>query len=194
MRNPFPRAARAAAGRPLDELGLEELRDALKKAVVAKYEAKEKRIGEDVMRAIERSIMLQVVDNAWKEHLLMLDHLKEGIHLRAQGQRDPLNEYKRESFELFERMKTQLEDKITSDIFRVEPITEEELAQRRARLEALRRQFELSAPPKQQAGPARPAAAPVMRSGIKIGRNDPCPCGSGKKYKKCCGTPQAMQA
>ena len=135
------------------------------------------------MRQAERSVMLTVVDTAWKDHLLALDHLKEGINLRGYGQRDPLNEYKRESYELFEQMKTQLEDKIVSDLFRIEPMSEEEQIERRRRMiEEMRRRLRLSG-----AGAAPVQLKTVQHKQPKVGRNDPCPCGSGKKYKKCHG-------
>ncbi len=171
------------AGVALDELGVEELREELWKVVEKKYADKEERHGEATMRQFERSVMLSVVDAAWKDHLLALDHLKEGISLRGYGQRDPLNEYKRESYELFQEMKTQMEDKIIRDLFRVEPVSEEELIARRQRMiEEMRRRLRLSG---SGDGPARPRT--LQRKTPKVGRNDPCPCGSGKKYKKCHG-------
>ena len=168
----------------LDTLGDEELRTTLRAAAEAKYIAKEERLTPETMRALERNIMLQVVDNAWKEHLLTLDHLKEGINLRGYGQRDPLNEYKRESFDLFQQMKTEMEDKIISDLFRFEPPTEEDLERRRRMVEEMRKRFQLSAPAKTTTA-AKPGM--VRRKVEKVGRNEPCPCGSGKKYKKCHG-------
>ncbi len=181
-----------ALGIPLNELGSDGLRDALWQAAENKYQQKEAQYGPQVVRALERSIMLQVMDHAWKDHLLALDHLKEGINLRGYAQKDPVMEYKRESFELFAEMKTHMEDAIVRNLFRVEPLSEEELAERRRRMvEAMRSRFQFSAPAKTSA-PQKPV--PVQHKQDKIGRNDPCPCGSGKKYKKCHGAPGQAQS
>ena len=171
-------------GIDLTELGVEELRETLGEHVTAKYDEKEEKHGSEMLRGLERSVMLQVLDNSWKDHLLALDHLKEGINLRGYGQKDPLNEYKRESFELFQEMKTRIEDTSIRNLFRVEPISPEEMAERKRRyVEEMKRRMQLSAPAKSAA--RKPA--PVQRQGPKLGRNDPCYCGSGKKYKKCHG-------
>jgi preprotein translocase subunit SecA len=172
----------------MDTMGVEELREHLTSAVKAKYEAKEERLGGDFMRAFERDVMLRVVDHAWKEHLLALDHLKEGINLRGYGQRDPKQEYKRESYELFQTMKERVEDSLLKTLFRLEPMTEEQLEEeRRRRAEAFRRRFQLSAVAAGAGTAAETKPQTVVRKGDKVGRNDPCPCGSGKKYKKCHG-------
>jgi preprotein translocase subunit SecA len=170
---------------PIEELGIDELREQLWAAIEAKYKAKEERLGNELMRMFERDILLRVVDHSWKDHLLALDHLKEGISLRGYGQRDPKQEYKRESYELFQAMKERIEDTATKTIFRLEPVSEEQMAeQRRRRRAPASSQYQFSAPPKEAMaqGPKT-----VMRKGDKVGRNDPCPCGSGKKYKKCHG-------
>ena len=172
----------------LESLGIDELADELWQAIEAKYTAKEEEHGEEIMRGLERNIMLSILDGAWKDHLLGLDHLKEGINLRGYGQKDPLNEYKRESFELFADMKTRFEDSVIKNLFRVEPVSEEELAERRRRMvEQMKSRFRFSAPAK-TSDQARPRT--VKRQGRKVGRNEPCPCGSGKKYKKCHGARQ----
>ena len=175
------------SGMNLDELGIDELRDALTEAIDARYLDRETRHGAEVMRAFERAIMLHSVDVAWKDHLLALDHLKEGIGLRGYGQRDPLQEYKRESFDLFQAMKDRVEDDMIQKLFRYEPMTEEQLLEQRRRQERAAPRIELSAPPKTEgaAAPGRPQQ--VVHRDNKVGRNDPCPCGSGKKYKKCHG-------
>ncbi len=173
-------------GLKLEDLGLDELQARLEEAFQSKYAEKEERLGEELMRMFERDVMLRVVDHAWKDHLLALDHLKEGIGLRGYGQRDPKNEYKRESFELFQAMKERIEDTIIKTLFRIEPISAEQMAEKRRRQPAPPSRFQFSAPPK-AARPAKPQT--VRRKGEKIGRNDPCPCGSGKKYKKCHGAP-----
>ena len=182
-----------AEGISLDELGIEELRDEIWQRVEAKYLAKEERFGDELMRAVERDLLLRVVDHAWKEHLLALDHLKEGIGLRGYGQRDPLQEYKKESFEMFQSMKERIEDTVIRNLYRVEPANPDQLAeQRRARerkAEAVGRMTR-SGPAKVTPNRTAPPAT-VQRKGDKVGRNDPCPCGSGKKYKKCCGAAAA---
>jgi preprotein translocase subunit SecA len=167
----------------LDELGIDELRDTLWKAIEERYAEKESRHPEEVIRGFERAIMLNSVDTAWKDHLLALDHLKEGISLRGYGQRDPLQEYKKESFELFEMMRERVENDIIQKLFRYEPVTEEQMLEQRVRQQRAAPRIELSAPPKVEGQRPQPA---VNRE-AKVGRNDPCPCGSGKKYKKCHG-------
>jgi preprotein translocase subunit SecA len=178
-------------GLDLESLGLDGLRDTLGEAIEARYAEREARHPEEVMRGFERAVMLHAVDVAWKDHLLALDHLKEGIGLRGYGQRDPLQEYKRESFELFQAMKDRVEDDMIQKLFRYEPITEEQMIEQRRRQERAAPRIELSAPPKTEGGgggagaPGRPQQ--VVHRDAKVGRNDPCPCGSGKKYKKCHG-------
>jgi preprotein translocase subunit SecA len=171
----------------LDEMALEELREHLKTTVREKYEKKTERLG-PIMALFERDIMLRVVDHAWKEHLLALDHLKEGINLRGYAQRDPKQEYKKESYEAFQTMKERIEDSILRTLFRMEPMNEEQMEEeRRRRAEAFRKRFQLTAAASSaaEAGDAKPQT--VKHAGAKVGRNDPCPCGSGKKYKKCHG-------
>ncbi len=174
-----------AGGMKLDELGIDELSEALWKAIEERYVEKESRHPEEVLRGFERAIMLQSVDTAWKDHLLALDHLKEGISLRGYGQRDPLQEYKKESFDLFEMMRERVENDIVQKLFRFEPMTEEQVIEQRARQQrAAAPRIELSAPPKVEGQRPQPT---VAKPESKVGRNDPCPCGSGKKYKKCHG-------
>jgi preprotein translocase subunit SecA len=168
----------------LGEMGIDELRDTLWEAIETRYTEKETRHAPETLRNFERWIMLRAVDVHWKDHLLALDHLKEGIGLRGYGQRDPLNEYKKESFELFQEMKDRIEDDIVTQLFRYEPMTEEQAAEQRRRREIAAPRIELSAPPKVEGG-GRPQ--PAVNKDAKVGRNDPCPCGSGKKYKKCHG-------
>ncbi|MEM1177345.1 MAG: preprotein translocase subunit SecA [Acidobacteriota bacterium] len=173
----------------LESLGVSELKDTLTQLATAKYQSKEERHGLDQVRPMEREVFLKVLDDAWKNHLLALDQLKEGIHLRGHGQRDPLNEYKRESFELFSEMKNRYEDTAIRHLYRLEPMSAEEReARKQAMIERMRQQMRLSAASKSSA-PAKPMT--VQRQMPKVGRNDPCPCGSGKKFKKCHGAPQA---
>ncbi|MEO8218386.1 MAG: preprotein translocase subunit SecA [Acidobacteriota bacterium] len=149
-----------------------------------RYEAKEQVVGAEMMRLHEKYLLLQVIDAQWKDHLLVLDHLKEGIGLRGYGQRDPLIEYKKESFELFQEMMERIQDRVVKYLWKLEVVREEEQAAPvpiRRMPEMPRQQLSYSAPPKE-------AQAPVKRREAKVGRNDPCPCGSGKKYKKCHGT------
>ncbi len=174
-----------AGGLKLEELGIDELSETLWQAIEQRYVEKEGRHPEDVLRGFERAIMLQSVDTAWKDHLLALDHLKEGISLRGYGQRDPLQEYKKESFDLFEMMRERVENDIVQKLFRFEPMTEEQVIEQRERQQrAAAPRIELSAPPKVEGQRPQPM---VAKPESKIGRNDPCPCGSGKKYKKCHG-------
>jgi preprotein translocase subunit SecA len=136
---------------------------------------------------VERDIMLQIVDQQWKDHLYSLDHLKEGIGLRGYGQRDPLIEYKKESFGLFQEMLERIQDRVVKVLWKIELAGREENAAESQRVE---RSLPIR-PPKQQltfSGAPKEAPAPVKRQQAKVGRNDPCPCGSGKKYKKCHGT------
>jgi preprotein translocase subunit SecA len=176
----------------LESMALDELREHLKASVTKKYEEKSERLGA-IMQVFERDIMLRVVDHAWKEHLLALDHLKEGINLRGYAQRDPKQEYKKESYEAFQLMKERIEDQILKTLFRMEPMTEEQLEEeRRRRAEAFRKRFQLSAAAASAAEAAEARPQTVKNTSAKVGRNDPCPCGSGKKYKKCHGATAAV--
>ena len=171
----------------IENFGLDAMRDELWAAIEKKYIDKEERLGTDLMRMFERDVLLRIVDHAWKDHLLALDHLKEGIGLRGYAQKDPKQEYKRESYELFQDMKERIEDTAIKTIFRLEPVSEEQMAQQRTRLRRPAGDgYQFSAPPK-TASPPKPKT--VVRTGKKVGRNAPCPCGSGKKYKKCHGSP-----
>ena len=173
------------SGLNLEEMGVEELQEALIGAVRAKYAEKEARYGEDVMHTFERYILLREVDQAWKDHLLALDHLKEGIGLRGYGQRDPKQEYKKESYEIFQQMKEHIEDSVVKKLFLFDPVSADQLAEQRRRRQAPPADMSFSAPFK-SAQRLKPQT--MVRKGEKVGRNDPCPCGSGKKYKKCCGS------
>ncbi len=155
------------------------------------YDEREREMGEEMMRFIESMVTLQVVDTRWKEHLYDMDKLREGIGLRAYGQKDPLTEYQKESEWAFDTMQQHMREEISDYIFRVKVVAE----QARARPVPMREMAQGVAPGggRYREMPAREAA--VSASSIpapfpkrrKIGRNDPCPCGSGKKYKKCCG-------
>ncbi len=165
---------------------LDAVTEVLQRIVHDRYLERSKVWGEERMRLHERMIMLQVVDTQWKDHLLAMDHLKEGIGLRGYGQHDPLVEYKRESFDMFEAMMDRVEDETLRYLFLMRtPEEEEEMIkqyQRRKRKEQQEMQM--------MGGGALLKPQQVIRK-EKIGRNDPCPCGSGKKYKKCHGAPTA---
>jgi preprotein translocase subunit SecA len=195
----------------------DELSDALWEKVEARYTQKEALVDNEILRRVERDIMLQIVDAQWKDHLYSLDHLKEGISLRGYGQRDPLVEYKKESFTLFQAMKDRIDQDTVRYLWRLRPVVSEEApgeaAPRTVRAPAPRREapITLNDPGARVpalagagrtagaavAGPPSPrpartggddaAVRTVRREEPKVGRNDPCPCGSGKKYKKCHG-------
>ncbi len=172
----------------------------------AAYENKEKEIGADFMRHLERMILLDVVDSKWKEHLRSMDNLREGIGLRAYGQKDPLVEYKREAFEAFQAMIAIIKEDALGFIFRVQPVPGETVrelpAERVAPLQFLHPEAASAMNQRPQA-PLMPSElleaeegsvpsdgvrpSPMAHAEKKVGRNDPCPCGSGKKYKKCHG-------
>ena len=165
-----------------DPKSLDQLSADLKQMVRRRYDEREEVWGAERMRTHERMILLQVVDSQWKDHLLAMDHLKEGIGLRGYGQRDPLVEYKRESFSMFEAMMDRVEDEALRILFLLRTPDEEEAMireyQRRKRREQAQMRFS-------GAGAAEKPQQVIRKE--KIGRNDPCPCGSGKKYKKCHG-------
>ena len=210
------------------EMSRHELGEEIFEKLKEQYEAKEKILGAQTMRYHERMVMLSVIDGLWKEHLLSMDHLKEGINLRGYAQRDPLVEYKRESFDMFEAMMLKFQEDTVRFLFRMQilgrtgsrwkqhrgraaryprlrrwplprrPVTLEaepreiEIHTRQASttIDALEKEFhrkkerELAAASRSGGEAAQPTQ---RRTGEKVGRNDPCPCGSGKKYKKCHG-------
>jgi len=189
----------------LDQLNRSELGDAIFQKLRERYDAKEKLIGAQAMRYHERMLMLSILDQQWKDHLLNMDHLKEGIGLRGYAQHDPLVEYKRESFDMFEAMMQRFQEDTVRYLYLMQVVEEparlgaapasnggEEKTKRATSVDDLEQEFrrrkrrELEQARMAGAGDAQPVQQ-VRRSGEKIGRNDPCPCGSGKKYKKCCG-------
>jgi len=196
----------------------DDITDAIWDVAKAGYERKEQSIGGELLRRLERDIMLQIVDAQWKDHLYSLDHLKEGIGLRGYGQRDPLVEYKKESYALFQDMKARIEEEIVRYLFWLRPVSMEEsqpeapvavraprTAPRRSAPSSMTMNNPGATPVPAFAGsrssqataqaqtptPARTGGDDVVktvrREEPKVGRNDPCPCGSGKKYKKCHG-------
>jgi preprotein translocase subunit SecA len=216
-----------ASGADPGTLAHDLLADSLVEAVTKRYEEKEKQFSAELMRWLERRIILDVVDSQWKDHLLSLDHLKEGIGLRGYAQKDPIVEFKKEAFVLFEDMMARIDNETIRYLFHIQiqqaekPPDEMQLrpeaprgpvlprsggaqaavasAAARAseappqRLPEVARQLERKQQRQQkdlqyQTGPAQAEAPKPVRAGAKVGRNDPCPCGSGKKYKKCHGT------
>jgi preprotein translocase subunit SecA len=134
------------------------------------YAGREKELGSDVLRQVERSVMLQLIDNKWREHLADMDYLRAGIGLRAMGQRDPLSEYQREGFEMFSEVVESVKRDAVRYLFRVQLAKPQAEPKRGQTL------------PNQARGPQKP-----VTTGDKVGRNELCPCGSGKKYKRCHG-------
>ena len=166
----------------LGDLNSEILRERALEACQAVYRLKEADFGEKNLRHIERIVLLQTIDSLWKDHLLAMDHLKEGIGLRGYGQRNPLQEYKKEGYEMFTDVMGKIKEDTLERTFKIQPVRRDEPI-------GLRR-------PAQQklvmgrGGLDRSKDKPqtLRRQGMKVGRNAPCPCGSGKKYKKCCGS------
>ena len=208
-----------AAGADPATLGHDQLVEAAVAAVTKRYEEKEKQFGADLMRWLERRIILDVVDGQWKDHLLSLDHLKEGIGLRGYAQKDPIVEFKKEAFVLFEDMMARIDNETIRYLYHIQIQQGEQPPEGRQRQEpprnppqsaaaavasaaarasepahlpAVAREIERRQQRQQkdlqyQTGPAQAEAPKPVKVGAKVGRNDPCPCGSGKKYKKCHG-------
>jgi preprotein translocase subunit SecA len=187
------------------QLGQEGVADAIVKAAEEFYRRKEEQLGADLMGILEKMAMLQVIDSKWRDHLREMDDLKEGIHLRGYGQKDPLVEYKTEAFKMFMELMGQIADEVVRMVFTYFPERPEQLPIQRGRrplrreelvmthesalgagFQANREAIPSGAGQPQHAGP-RPAKPQPIRVGEKVGRNDPCPCGSGKKYKHCHG-------
>ncbi|MDP5070875.1 MAG: SEC-C metal-binding domain-containing protein [Congregibacter sp.] len=184
-----------------DKLHEEAIRERVLAEIQQAYDEKGETVGPD-MRRIEKQIMLQVLDTLWKEHLATMDHLRQGIHLRAYAQKNPKQEYKRESFELFQELLTSLKYEVVKFLSHVQikKKNEAELIEQQRRNDAERAQLAFqhaqASGMSPEAGGARAPgpgqaeatpAQPITRSEPKVGRNDPCPCGSGKKYKQCHG-------
>jgi preprotein translocase subunit SecA len=181
----------------IQNLNKEGIREQLYNSLTAAYEEREKSIGSDTMRHLERMVFLQILDSKWKDHLYAMDNLREGIGLRAYGQRDPLIEYKREAFEMFSQMISSIEEEATEVIFKLQPVklerfkgifsevSQEFLHPEAVKFEAPSQQLAEAEMLAESASGTTPPIKPAQSS--KVGRNDPCPCGSGKKYKRCCG-------
>ena len=183
-----------------EELHEDTLRDKILNNVVSAYRDKEERVGPPVMRHFEKSVMLQLLDTQWKDHLGAMDQLRQGIHLRGYAQKNPKQEYKREAFELFTQLLDDVKSEVISILSKVQVQGESDVEkveeQRRQQAESkdVNYQHAQASAIDEAAGnageqPAKKSApqAPYVRDGRKVGRNDPCPCGSGKKYKQCHG-------
>lgn len=170
------------------ELHEETLRERILAQSIEVYQRKEEVVGAEMMRHFEKGVMLQTLDSLWKEHLAAMDYLRQGIHLRGYAQKDPKQEYKRESFSMFAAMLESLKYEVISTLSKVQvrmPEEVEELEQqRRMEAERLAQMQQLS---HQDDDSAAAAALAAQTGERKVGRNDPCPCGSGKKYKQCHG-------
>lgn len=181
-----------------EDINLHEeiLRGKVVEAVEQKHKDKENQLTADVLRHFEKSVMLQVLDNSWKEHLAAMDHLRQGIHLRGYAQKDPKQEYKREAFEMFSRLLDHIKYEVVAILAKVQISQEEDVQaideQRQAPHEMHFEHAEADSaleeePPAQQQPIPEEVQQPFVRGGKKVGRNEPCPCGSGKKFKQCHG-------
>jgi len=160
-----------------ESLKVEDLTEIIKEQVHSAYQEKERLLGKEDMERLERLIILQIIDNQWVSHLQDMEHMKEGIGLRGYGQLDPLKEYQKEGFALFEGLMDRIREETLSTLFRIQLLRREP--------EDLPRQKRM--PMQLSHGDGETTPSTVKRKGKKVGRNAPCPCGSGKKYKKCCG-------
>jgi len=170
-----------------DEIHEEVLRERILGQLEDEYEAREQQAGADRMRAVEKALMLMTLDRLWKEHLAQMDYLRQGIHLRAYAQKQPKQEYKRESFELFQRLLFNIRHQVIRDLSVMKIRTDEEQPVL-GPVEAMVPQGAVSSPvPGDHKVSGEVSAAPETSTRRKVGRNETCPCGSGLKYKKCCG-------
>ncbi len=189
-----------ASGLKPEEMNRNEIRDSLLEGLRAAYESKEQAMAQEMMRHLERMILLQVVDTRWKDHLYAMDNLREGIGLRAYGQRDPLVEYQHEAYDMFTEMVYSIKEETLEFLFKVRAISEKETGVFDFSRQELRHEESVQfqhVPQQEEQGVDETAGSdgqlsgqrpePYKRESPKVGRNDPCPCGSGKKYKKCCG-------
>ena len=164
---------------PLENCDREKLHNAIMGSIQSCYAIKEEGIDPTMMRQLEKMIMLQVVDNLWKDHLLGMDHLKDGVGLRGYAQKNPLTEYKKEGFEMFSKMMHQIREGVTEYLFKVQI---EEGSEFSAEQNQSKKMVEHRGASSEESRPST-----VRRDDKKVGRNDPCHCGSGKKFKKCHG-------
>ncbi len=184
----------------LKEMQQGETQDLIREGLIKLYDEKEAAMGAEQLRHIERMLLMQTIDAKWKDHLYGMDQLKEGVGLRSFAQRDPLIEYKREGFEMFQAMYMSIHQEVAELIFKIQQagpsqrfksvfhsLPQQFVHNEAAGLAQSAAQQPSPMAPGPQSGEPPPAPAPIRKSGPKVGRNDPCPCGSGKKYKKCCG-------
>ncbi len=162
---------------------VETIKDEIVTKLVAVYQEKQEKIGSENLSQVERYVMLQHIDYLWKEHLLNMDHLREGVGLRGYAQKDPLREYTKEGFDMFTIMMDKFNMDVCSNLFRIQPASEEHIRELENRRQLEERNVVLSRGNDSE----EKTRTPVRRVQKKVGRNSPCPCGSGKKYKKCCG-------
>jgi preprotein translocase subunit SecA len=173
----------------------ETLRQRIKQVIIDAYEEKSNEVGADRMRQIEKHIMLQILDHQWKEHLATMDHLRQGIHLRGYAQKNPKQEYKRESFDLFKELLNDIKHETIRFLSHTQFVNEDEVkrmedkARALAEAQSLQFEHESASALAENEAPASDADSvkPFVRDGQKVGRNDQCPCGSGKKFKQCHG-------
>ena len=168
-----------ASGKADGEVITEEVTGKL----IAAYREKEEKIGSEHLSQVERYVMLQHIDYLWKDHLLNMDHLREGVGLRGYAQKDPLREYTKEGFDMFTLMMDKFRMDVCSNLFRIQPASEEQIEELERKRELEEKKMVLG----RGEGAEEKAKTPIRRTQKKVGRNSPCPCGSGKKYKKCCG-------
>ncbi len=168
----------------LEGISIDELKDKILSKILKIYEEKEKKYGEETIRELEKLILLNSLDTHWREHLLNIDLLKEGIGLRGYAQQDPIRVYQKEAYELFLDMVEKIKESAVRDIFRVQLVSEDDIQKLE---EETKKEREMTLMAGESTQDRKAKKSPVKRDGKKIGRNDPCPCGSGLKYKKCCG-------
>jgi preprotein translocase subunit SecA len=176
------------------EVNDETIRDRVADAALAAWRERETAAGAEIMRSFERSLVLQTLDHHWRDHLSQLDQLRQGIHLRGYAQKNPKQEYKREAFELFSDMLDRIKTDVVKVMLTVQVKTQEDVQAveepepvSNVRYQHADYEEALAAAPADEGGATAVAAQPFVRAGEKVGRNDPCPCGSGKKYKQCHG-------
>jgi preprotein translocase subunit SecA len=180
--------------RPAPEnMSYDEIRDKLLETLLDIYEKREQEMGSETMRRLERVVMLDRIDDHWIDHLYNMDYMEEGIGLQAYGQKDPLVEFKREGHDMFSAMIEKIKEEVVEYMFKVRFVEESEEGQQPAQRQRSQRSSASRRRPRARQGISAQTeegdapSAPARRDEGKVGRNDPCPCGSGKKYKKCCG-------
>ena len=185
----------------LREKNLDEIKELISGEVLALYNKKEQEFSAESFRAMEKFILLNTIDSKWKDHLYAMDHLKSGVGLRAYGQRDPLLEYKKEGFEMFQMMFDTINQEVAEMVFKARPVSDGPVHKKSifdsVPQEFVHKDFSGLSQATRSQSPGEgvgsqveepPKATPIRKAGPKVGRNDPCSCGSGKKYKKCCGS------